>query len=486
MDASGVNGAESEAVAAEYSKKVHTGDASEGRLDMVPFPPPVSQQVKRIVFTGGPYGGKTEALSRVAERLRSMGLQVFIVPDIANLMTNAGAGLKQFTDEHRIAWVEHKLRMQMTTESALIRVAEASNRASIVLLDGGCLDSAALCNAEEWKVALGRIPAGERELLDRYDAVVHLETIALAVDLENEWPKAGDFPEFDPSLFCTKGKAIELDKRLCEVWRAHPRFTTVKNPPGGLEVKIQHAVSEICHFLGVMSPGLFKLQFLIDPSVLDQELRMEWVQGFIDTFDVEITFLAGSNSTSNDFVVRRVGRTFCEADSFARCTKRVTPATPKINPDPVVLPCALHLGPAELGPPSNPVPLPPHSPPGRHMNNALKLVSTESLITRKEYNDLIVSQTMNEGKTLHITRRCFCYKHQWFKLDDYKEVHIVILEVEVPTKTTEPQFPKWLQPHIKKKVTGTPDEVQYQPYKLAGGTDGQSPTLSLSGSVSTG
>jgi hypothetical protein len=46
-----------------------------------------------VVFTGGPCGGKTTALSQVQESLQKRGFNVWIVPEAASIINQAGGDL---------------------------------------------------------------------------------------------------------------------------------------------------------------------------------------------------------------------------------------------------------------------------------------------------------------------------------------------------------------------------------------------------------
>eukprot|EP01064_Diplonema_japonicum_P032960 TRINITY_DN635_c1_g2_i2.p1 TRINITY_DN635_c1_g2~~TRINITY_DN635_c1_g2_i2.p1 ORF type:complete len:440 (+),score=81.57 TRINITY_DN635_c1_g2_i2:96-1322(+) len=397
-----------------------TEEELEGRLNMVPFPPPMSRRVKRILFTGGPNGGKTTALSQVAERLRSMGLQVFVLPDTSSSMNTAGVGFAACSDEsgQKETWVKNKLKMEMVTESAFIRIAVASQRASVILFDRGTLDTAVYCTPDKWQSILKDMDLTEEDLLNRYDAVVHLTTTAKGAE--------ATYDAYHIHSGLPKEEAIRLDNRLREVWSGHPMHKVIVNDSGGMEEKIQHAMSEICHFLGVQSPMLCKQQFLVDIGFIDKVKQGEWnwVHSYLEEFSVEITFLEGSTSTANTFVRRIRRKQPGAADSFAQCTKQVAPLTPKTPlwlpscPSP---PHTMLLSPEVKSPTSTRQsftvnasissvssssshicsPQAQSTPPTTAAAQTT-LRSTESIITKREYDHLISTQAMADSRTLHV------------------------------------------------------------------------------------
>ncbi|HVI40798.1 MAG TPA: AAA family ATPase, partial [Anaerovoracaceae bacterium] len=58
----------------------------------------MSDKIHRIVLTGGPCGGKTTALSFITDRLRSLGYNVFVVPEAATLFILGGTQLNIESD----------------------------------------------------------------------------------------------------------------------------------------------------------------------------------------------------------------------------------------------------------------------------------------------------------------------------------------------------------------------------------------------------
>ena len=400
-------------------------DAPPTRINMIPFPPPISRcRVKRVAFTGGPCGGQTTALSQVAERLRSMGIQVFVCPEAASIMQTAGVSIKVCgtNTELQNTWTVNKLQVQMTTESALIRVAEASERTCVVLFDRGCMDSAAYCTPESWQCVLDELKLQEKDLFDRYDAVFHLTTTAKGAE-----------SFYEPGSQTTQLDATKLDDRLQDVWRDHPQFTVIDNGRGGMEEKTQHAVSGVCHFLGVHSPMLCKQQYLVDTKLvakMNEKKMREDLKGYLDEFLVEITFLEGSTPDSNTFLRHRLRRNtdeaFAEADSYVKCVREIFPLTPgsivwpsAVTPpglvgldgslEMVVTPTSDVDSAANLFPTADEEKAPQErekekqeklSTPPRPQNRRTKLVSTECLITQQEYQHLSSAQAMSSSRTL--------------------------------------------------------------------------------------
>eukprot|EP01060_Flectonema_neradi_P003303 TRINITY_DN1211_c3_g1_i2.p1 TRINITY_DN1211_c3_g1~~TRINITY_DN1211_c3_g1_i2.p1 ORF type:complete len:449 (+),score=70.87 TRINITY_DN1211_c3_g1_i2:49-1395(+) len=440
---------------------------------MIQWPPPPSELVRRIALTGGPCGGKTTTMAKLEERLRNLGMQVFVVPEAASLITNAGAGLKSTcggSAEAIKSWVINKLKMQQTIEDSLFRIAVASEKASVVICDTGLLDSVIhLPDRETWLEVLSKLDLTEQAIFSRYDFVLHLSTAAKGAEMfYYATHEAGCY---------TKMQAIEIDHTLRDAWGNHARFSSVENPQvegSGIEEKTKHAVANVCRFLGVQSPTTYRQQYTVSLDLLGSDSIPD-----IDAFQIEITFLEGSTSLENTYLRRRISRKHVgETDSFTKCTKKITQITPLWAPMPVdekVSPpkgLLLDLGsfPSEdCSSGGSTVVTPLNSPP---QTRNTRLESTETLISQREYSNLS-TQAMKNSHPLTIKRRCFPHDSFWFQLDYCKQAQVLLLEVETSTKTSEVNFPEWLLPHIQTKITGTNDETKYQPFRLAGGLDAE-------------
>jgi len=102
-------------------------------------------------MTGGPCGGKTTAIVAVAERLRSLGLQVFVVPEVATVLHTAGANYPATgTTSQRTAWEETRLHAQMNLEDGLLHLAVQSGTPSVILCDRGTMDTKAYMSDLDW------------------------------------------------------------------------------------------------------------------------------------------------------------------------------------------------------------------------------------------------------------------------------------------------------------------------------------------------
>ena len=233
--------------------------------------------VVRIVLTGGPCGGKSTALARVAERMEAEGMCVFLVPEIATILAGAGAS---FAPEHIVATEAAILRLQLVLEDEMTRLAAAADGPSLVLIDRGTMDISAYVSPDEWQGLLDEHGWSEVELRDgRYDAVLHLVTAARGAEAHytqanNEARREGP------------AEARELDRTLHDAWIGHPALRIIDNTTD-FEGKVRRVIGAVARAVGHPEPAETERRFVVsrvaDPlPVAAVEVEIEQVYLRID------------------------------------------------------------------------------------------------------------------------------------------------------------------------------------------------------------
>jgi thymidylate kinase len=214
-------------------------------------------ELHKFVLTGGPCGGKTTAIVQVADRLRSLGFQVFVVPELATIFFNAGLALSGETPAAGfISWESARIRAQMALEDGFALVARQSGRPSVILCDRGTMDSRAYLSDEQWNALLNENSWNPVQLRDsRYDGVVHLVTAADgAVEF---YTNANNRARLE-----TPEEAIAADRRTRAAWLGHPRITIVGNKQS-FDQKMHQVVQAFTSWLGLPSAHL-RQRFLVE------------------------------------------------------------------------------------------------------------------------------------------------------------------------------------------------------------------------------
>jgi predicted ATPase len=176
---------------------------------------------KLVVLTGGPGGGKTAVLEMAR---RYFCRHVAISPEAASIVFGGGFPKPDDPKGRRAAQ-----RAIFHVERELESVALASRQTAVVLCDRGTLDGLAYWPGPR-KSFFTEFGIDPEEELARYSAVVHLEVPAQAWGYEKNRIR-------NESV----AKAREIDKRIAQAWRGHPRIMTVSAEAGFLD-KLAHAV----------------------------------------------------------------------------------------------------------------------------------------------------------------------------------------------------------------------------------------------------
>ena len=243
---------------------------------------PGAGYVWRLVLTGGPCGGRSSAIKHLSEELKRRGVDVYAVPEAPTTLINGGcrppavfgdddddaayapaagfggdgpldmgpapvvpsppvvpggddaAGGPRYPRRPRpldqvAAFETGLLQLQLQMERSFVKIAQATGRPAVVVMDRGLLDVAAYLpqDGAQWREILGDLDLDEHYLLGRYDMVLHLRTAAAGAEAH--------FDEDKVSSLSSEGRgsalhrALDLDGRLERAWRRHPRRIIVDN-----------------------------------------------------------------------------------------------------------------------------------------------------------------------------------------------------------------------------------------------------------------
>jgi predicted ATPase len=142
-------------------------------LPALHFELPPTSTVYRFALTGGPCGGKSTALVEVADRLRSLGYQVFVVPEQATIFHIAGVHYPAGqSDAATITWEASRILAQIAMEDAFARVAVATGKPTVILSDRGTMDTKAYMMEDKWQLMLDEMKWNVVALRDRYVLLV--------------------------------------------------------------------------------------------------------------------------------------------------------------------------------------------------------------------------------------------------------------------------------------------------------------------------
>ena len=209
--------------------------------------------MKKIVITGGPCAGKTSALAHVSEQLRRAGVPTLIVPEAATDLILQG--IAPWTCPSVLDFQTRVIALQLARENALTQLVGAMTRSTtetstrkagdssqqpepVLICDRGVCDSHAYLTDEEFSQALADNGLDEASALARYDAVVHLKSIAK--DNPNAYTRQNNDARFEDA-----DEAAKADERGIRAWTLHPVFHVIGNFPT-FEEKARALCTAIC------------------------------------------------------------------------------------------------------------------------------------------------------------------------------------------------------------------------------------------------
>jgi len=167
----------------------------------------------RIVLTGGPGGGKTTAADLFR---RELGEQVVVVPEAASMLFNGG--FPRYDEPSAIRAAQRAIYgVQRNLED--MQLFHYPGR--ILLCDRGTVDGVAYWPVEEDANAFFEAVESTLESeLARYDAVIFFESAAVGgMGIEGG----------NPARIENLDEAVDLDRRLQDIWSQHPHYTLVPN-----------------------------------------------------------------------------------------------------------------------------------------------------------------------------------------------------------------------------------------------------------------
>ncbi|CAM9820699.1 unnamed protein product, partial [Heterosigma akashiwo] len=201
----------------------------------------------RVVLTGGPNGGKTTAIEVVPALLKSDPSlhfpKVLAIPEVSTLIMGMGVNRLEelgISSEKLLAFEEAIFTVQMALEDTTMRLARKlatcchnRSRDIIILMDRGIMDCKGYMPQGVWEALLLNKNTTEEAILARYDAVIHLRSVAIEdPDLYDELTVS------NPVRIETKEQAAKQDKKEWHSWKKHPAHTVIDNEGGNWSEKL--------------------------------------------------------------------------------------------------------------------------------------------------------------------------------------------------------------------------------------------------------
>ncbi len=225
--------------------------------------------IKRIVFTGGPCGGKTTFASRAQEVFAEHGYRVIIDNESATDLISGGIspatmGMYEFQ--------KYVIDLQLKKEELCLKAAQnIEGDKVLIFMDRGLFDDKGYVSDEEFSQLLSEFGLKEEEVNDRYDMVLHLVTSAKGA--EEAYTFANNAARYE-----TIDQARAVDDRTLECWQTHPNLVVIGNETD-FEWKITRAMQAVFAYLGDEKPVEIFKKYLVENNEevtgkLDEENRL--------------------------------------------------------------------------------------------------------------------------------------------------------------------------------------------------------------------
>jgi len=192
--------------------------------------------INRVCLTGGPCANKYQGLMYMIKAMTKAGYDCYAVPSVIHTLQNGGCAIPPREDikNLQIFYVQ-VINMQVAMERSFTKIAQESNRPSILITDRGALDIKGFF-PECWDQIVDKTEFTEEYLMNRYDIVIHLQTTARGLE------------QFYNDPVFTRGNAIDIDTNLEQAWQGHHNHKIVGNDKG-LDHKLQEATAHVLNLL---------------------------------------------------------------------------------------------------------------------------------------------------------------------------------------------------------------------------------------------
>ena len=236
-------------------------------------------EIKKIVLTGGPCAGKTTALVKITNYFSGFGYKVFNVPEVPTIFSTAGWN---YLTPNRALYYQGEraiLETQLALEDQFMRLAEVCTQPVLIVCDRGTLDISAYIKPEEWQEITAMCGTNSNELLERYDAVLHL--VSAADGAEQFYTTATNATRYEQANEEGLRLARELDKKVIMAWTGHPHLRVINNH-NDFESKLNSVLMEISKVVGLPQPVRDERSFRVEiigelPECSESDLKLNYI-----------------------------------------------------------------------------------------------------------------------------------------------------------------------------------------------------------------
>lgn len=216
----------------------------------------MAKKIMRIVLTGGPAAGKTTLISRILKEFKPEdGWKVITIPETATDLIS-GFGLGPFPGCMSMEDFQYfVVSDQLHKEQLALKGAETVPEEKVLIIyDRAIFDDRAYVTQEQFEKTLAHFGKTPEEIMNGYDAVLHLVTCAKGAEFAYNFGNAARYENIDT--------AREMDDLTLQAWSSHPRICVIDNSVD-FDEKINRAIAKIYELIGENVPEVSKRKYLI-------------------------------------------------------------------------------------------------------------------------------------------------------------------------------------------------------------------------------
>lgn len=228
----------------------------------------LNDNIRIIALTGGPCGGKSEAMVFARDKLQHLGYRVLVVPEVATKLINGGISPvdpKLGFSVFQILVAADLVHQETTFLSAARHFSDRGEKV-IILTDRGGIEGEAYLDGDKAAFAAIAKKLGWRpgDLCEgRYHAAIHMVTAALGAEKYYSFSNAARYE--------TPERARTMDQLIAASWLRHPHLRVIDNSTD-FPNKLRRMFDEIMAVLGEPVPLETEDKYLVraDLASLDK------------------------------------------------------------------------------------------------------------------------------------------------------------------------------------------------------------------------
>lgn len=354
--------------------------------------PSKKNRIYKIVLTGGPGGGKSDALPYLEEKLAEYGCITLICNEVARELMRRGMDIKTVVEakdwETVFAYEKLMAEKQIFEERLMERLAEtmpSNGKPIVILLDRGLRDFVPYLGPGQEERLCEELGI-QMEDMYAYDRIIHIVTAA---------DGAERYYKIDKERQENLEQARERDKATLAAWLGPVHVDVIDNSTD-FEKKLNRVLRSVCHAVGIPEPIEKERWFAVHACPPLEAFPVPYV-----LLQIEQIYLVPLEAG----VSRRIrAQTFGKVTRYYQTTKKAVPGKDD------------------------------------------ERLETNETISADRYEELKAFADFSRNP-IHKSRACFIWDKKYFELDHFQGQHMgrKKLEVELTSDSDTVTIPDWIQ-----------------------------------------